>query len=82
MKYQHRQTKPAEPSDRERPQKKRGGKPKPYVIYSTGWNTPSMHRFADHHGRITLGRYETRARAEQALPKLARTWANCVIEPS
>ncbi len=77
MKYQHRQTKPAEPSDRERPQKKRGSKAKPYVIYSTGWvysKNPSQ--------RFSIGRYETRARAEQALPKLARTWGNCVIEPS
>jgi hypothetical protein len=81
MKYQHRQTKPAEPSDLERPQKKRGGKPKPYVIYSTGWDNPSMRRFFGE-GKITLGRYETLARAEQALPKLARTWANCVIERS
>ena len=80
MKHQYRQTKPAEPSDYERPQKKRGGKPKPYVVYSTGWNSPFM-KARGLGDRITLGRYETKARAEQAMSTLARTWANCVIEP-
>ncbi len=81
MKHQYRQTKPPviedELYDIERPQKKRSKKKKPFHVVACGWKgfgtavVPSR--------GITLGRYETYERAEQARAKYARDWANCVI---
>jgi hypothetical protein len=70
MKQQYRHTKAAPVPDTERPQKKRGGKSKPYKIaYTSRW---SGHEF-------TIGRYETFERAEQALPALRKSWPDCVL---
>jgi hypothetical protein len=92
MKQQYRHTKADEPIDR--PVKKRGGKDKPFRIVSDGmpwlknncrndWDKCKpgslLHDFLVKK-EVTLGRYETRARAEQALPALVRRgWDNCTI---
>lgn len=70
MKHQYRHTKAAPVSDTERPQKQRGGKPKPYkVVAISRWSGKEF----------TLGRYETFKRAEQALASLRKSWPDCTL---
>ena len=79
MKQQYRHTKAPEPTH-DRPLKKRGGKDKPFRIIAPlkDWVRRLYPNWPDH----TLGKYETRARAEQALPKFAREWPGCTIVES
>jgi hypothetical protein len=70
MKQQYRHTKAAVSDERDRPQKKRGGKAKPYKIASISrWSSKEF----------TIGRYETFERAEQALVSLRKSWPDCVL---
>ena len=78
MKHEYRETKaPTIEENYDRPQKKRGGKKKPFRVVGCGWKGfngifPRL--------EITLGRYETHERAMQALKKLDLIWGNCKIE--
>ena len=79
MKHEYRETKaPTIEENYDRPQKKRGGKKKPFrVVTRVGWRGFN----AIVSGReITLGRYETHERAAQAMKKLELVWGNCKIE--
>jgi hypothetical protein len=76
MKHEYRKTKPPTIEENyDRPQKKRGGKKKPFRVVGRGLrglNTPRR--------GITLGRYETHERAVQAMKKLELVWSDCKIE--
>jgi hypothetical protein len=78
MKHEYRKTKPPTIEENyDRPQKKRGGKKKPFSVVGCGWKGlngifPRL--------EITLGRYETHERAAQAMKKLELIWGNCKIE--
>lgn len=76
MKHEYKKTKlPTIEENYDWPQKKRGGKKKPFRVVSHGWAKSKLLQ----NGSITLGHYETHARAEQALKKYERNWCNCVI---
>lgn len=72
MKHEYKKTKPPTIEENyDRPQKKRGGKKRPFsVVANLRWSKKNS---------FTLGRYETHERAAQALKKFEREWENCAI---
>ncbi len=78
MKHGYRETKPPTIEENyDRPQKKRGGKKKPFRVVSCGWKGFSA---VVPRREIILGRYETHEHAAQAMKKLELIWSDCKIE--
>lgn len=76
MKHEYRKTKPPTIEENyDRPQKKRGGKKKPFRVIARSWKNCKI----DWSSGMTLGHYETHERAAQAMKKFEREWGNCEI---
>lgn len=53
---------------------------KPFSVVSSGIKLLPARWRRDGITGVTLGQYETRARAEQALRKFSSDWSNCLIK--